>query len=127
MWIFIFACGNSSLNVDFLSIHENIYLCIAYLIVTESTCIRVCMCIYIYSWDTHPSPVRAQQPWMCQGWSFMEVKFRCCEISAADIEPFTSCLLAKIKMAAFLRSWKPIKKHLLFYKTLFVVNESAYT
>ena len=53
---------------------------------------------------THPSPVKAQQAWMCQPWSLMDVRFRCCEISAADMEPFISCLLAYINTAAFRKS-----------------------
>jgi hypothetical protein len=49
---------------------------------------------------THPSPVRAQQPWMCHGWSLMALRVRNWEISAVVIESFTSCLLAKIRTEA---------------------------
>ena len=41
---------------------------------------------------------------MCHPWSLMEVRFNCCEISAADMEPFTSCLFANTSTCAFLRS-----------------------
>lgn len=52
----------------------------------------------------YPSPVSAQQDWMCQGWSLMELRVRYLEISAADIQSFISCLLANINTAAFRRS-----------------------
>ena len=55
---------------------------------------------------TYPSPVNAQQAWICQTWSFIDVRFKCCEISAADMEPLISCLLAKISTAALRKSWK---------------------
>lgn len=54
---------------------------------------------------THPSPVRAQQAWTCQECVVIESSVRYWEISAAVIEPFTSCLLAKIRTAAFCRSY----------------------
>ena len=53
----------------------------------------------------HPSPVNAQHACMCQPWSLMEVRFKCCDISAADIDPFTSCLLANTNTLAFFSSW----------------------
>lgn len=56
-------------------------------------------------WLTHPSPVKAQQAWTCQEWVVIESSVRHWEISAAVIEPFTSCLLAKTRMAAFCRSY----------------------
>lgn len=49
---------------------------------------------------THPSPVRAQHPWICHLCFLMEVRLRSLEISAAVIEPFTSCLLAYTSTAA---------------------------
>lgn len=52
----------------------------------------------------YPSPVRAQQAWMCHWWSLIEVSWRLWEISATVIQPFTSCLLAKINKPAFFRS-----------------------
>ena len=53
---------------------------------------------------THPSPVRAQQAWTCHECVVMESSVRHWEISAAVIEPFTSCLLARMRTAAFCRS-----------------------
>ena len=44
----------------------------------------------------YPSPVRAQHAWTCQPWSLIEVRLRCWDISAALIDPFTSCLLANM-------------------------------
>ena len=35
----------------------------------------------------------------------MDVKLSCCEISAADIEPLMSCLLANTRTAAFRNSY----------------------
>ena len=55
---------------------------------------------------TYPSPVSAQQACMCQPWSLMDVKLSCCEISAADIEPLMSCLLANTNTAAFRSSYR---------------------
>lgn len=55
---------------------------------------------------SHPSPVSAQQAWMCHWWSLTEVSWRLWEISATDMQPFTSCLLAKISSPAFLKSWR---------------------
>lgn len=49
---------------------------------------------------TDPSPVRAQQPWICHGWSLMALSVRNWEISAVVMESFTSCLLAKISTEA---------------------------
>lgn len=60
--------------------------------------------------SSHPSPVRAQQAWMCHWWSLTEVSWRLWEISATDMQPFTSCLLAKINSPAFLKSWSADKK-----------------
>lgn len=54
---------------------------------------------------SHPSPVRAQQAWMCHWWSLIEVSFRNWEISATVMHSFTSCLLAKISNPAFFKSW----------------------
>lgn len=54
--------------------------------------------------ETHPSPVRAQHAWMCHGCVVMELSVRHLEISAAVMEPFTSCLLARIRIDAFCRS-----------------------
>lgn len=48
----------------------------------------------------YPSPVNAQHPWICHLCFFIEVRFNNREISAALIEPFTSCLLAYISTAA---------------------------
>lgn len=64
-----------------------------------------------YQWNSvsscsHPSPVRAQQAWMCHWWSLTEVSCRLCEISATDMQPFTSCLFAKTNSPAFLKSCK---------------------
>ncbi len=42
---------------------------------------------------------------MCQPWSLIEVRFKCREISAADMAPLTSCLFANISTLAILRSW----------------------
>ena len=61
--------------------------------------------------SSHPSPVRAQQAWMCHWWSLTEVSWRLWEISATDMQPFTSCLLAKINSPAFLKSWRRDKRH----------------
>lgn len=61
---------------------------------------------------SHPSPVRAQQAWMCHWWSLTEVSWRLWEISATDMQPFTSCLLAKISSPAFLKSWRQRKRRL---------------
>ena len=40
---------------------------------------------------TYPSPVRAQQDWICHLCFRMDCRFRLFEISAADMQPFTSC------------------------------------
>ena len=58
---------------------------------------------------SHPSPVRAQQDWMCQGWSLMVLRLRYLEISAAHMQPFMSCLLARISTAALRRSYAHAK------------------
>lgn len=55
---------------------------------------------------THPSPVRAQHPWICHGWSLMELRVRNLEISEVDMESLTSCLLANINTAALRKSWE---------------------
>jgi hypothetical protein len=54
--------------------------------------------------STYPSPVSAQHDWMCHGWSLIELRVRYLEISAAVMHPFISCLFAKIRTAAFLKS-----------------------
>lgn len=54
--------------------------------------------------QTHPSPVRAQQAWMCHGCLVMVLSVRNSEISPAVMEPFTSCLLARMRIDAFSRS-----------------------
>lgn len=43
---------------------------------------------------------------MCHWWSLTDVSWRLCEISATVMQPFTSCLLAKISSPAFLKSWR---------------------
>jgi len=48
---------------------------------------------------------------MCQPWSLIEVRLRCWEISAADMDPFTSCLLAKMSTLAFFSSYNPTHTH----------------
>lgn len=53
---------------------------------------------------TNPSPVRAQQPCMCHGWSLMALKVRNWEISTVVMESFRSCLLAKIRTEASRRA-----------------------
>ena len=63
-----------------------------------------CLAICNYSHVSHPSPVSAQQACTCHPWSLIEVRFKCCDISAADKDPFTSCLLANTSTFAFLRS-----------------------
>lgn len=65
---------------------------------------------------SHPSPVRAQQAWMCHWWSLTAVSCRLCEISATDMQPFTSCLLANTRSPAFLRS----------YTTYAIINLDTY-
>ena len=52
----------------------------------------------------NPSPVKAQQAWICQLCPFNEVSLSSVDISAADIAPLTSCLLAKISTLALGRS-----------------------
>ena len=49
--------------------------------------------------------MRAQQACMCQPWSLMEVRLRCWVISAAVMDPLTSCLLAKIRTPDFFKSY----------------------
>lgn len=53
---------------------------------------------------TNPSPVRAQQPCMCHGWSLMALRVRNWEISMMVMESFMSCLLAKMRMEASRRA-----------------------
>lgn len=53
---------------------------------------------------TNPSPVRAQQPCMCHGWSLMALRVRNREISTVLMESFMSCLLAKIRTEASRRA-----------------------
>lgn len=53
---------------------------------------------------THPSPVRAQQPCMCHGWSWMALRVRNWEVSMVVMESFRSCLLAKIRTEASRRA-----------------------
>jgi len=53
---------------------------------------------------TYPSPVSAQQPWICHRWDFSDVRFSSREISAAVILPFTSCLFARIRTDDLCRS-----------------------
>ena len=62
-------------------------------------------------YNSHPSPVRAQQAWMCHWWSLTEVSWRLWEISVTDMQPFTSCLLAKINNPAFLKSWSADRRN----------------
>ena len=57
-------------------------------------------------YHTYPSPVRAQHPCMCHGCSLTLVRLSCCDISAADIAPLISCLLANTNTAALRRSYK---------------------
>lgn len=64
---------------------------------------------------THPSPVRAQQAWTCHECVVMESSVRHWEISAAVMEPFTSCLLARIRTAAFCRSCMQTRAHKVGY------------
>lgn len=59
---------------------------------------------------THPSPVRAQQACTCQEWAVMELRVRHWEISATVIESFMSCLLARTRIAAFCRSYTPVRQ-----------------
>lgn len=54
--------------------------------------------------STHPSPVSAQHAWTCHECDVMVSSVRDWEISAAVMEPFISCLLARTRMAAFCRS-----------------------
>lgn len=76
---------------------------------------HVWLCPHLTSSSTkcssHPSPVRAQQAWMCHWWSLTEVSWRLWEISATDMQPFTSCLLAKINSPAFLKSFGRDKRN----------------
>lgn len=53
---------------------------------------------------TNPSPVRAQQPCMCHGWSLMALRVRNWESSTMVMESFMSCLLAKMRMEASRRA-----------------------
>lgn len=43
---------------------------------------------------SYPSPVSAQQGWICQRCFLTAVKLSCCEISAGLKHPLTSCLFA---------------------------------
>lgn len=49
--------------------------------------------------------MRPQQACMCHMWSLTDVRLSCWEISAADIHPLMSCLLAKTRSAALRSSW----------------------
>lgn len=60
--------------------------------------------------SAYPSPVSAQQDWMCQSWSFMVCNDRALDISAAVRAPFKSCLFANIKMIDWLRFYSTKKK-----------------
>ena len=52
----------------------------------------------------YPSPVRAQQAWICHLCFFIDVRFSWRDISAAVIDPLTSCLLASTRTADWCNS-----------------------
>ena len=56
----------------------------------------------------YPSPVSAQQAWICHLWFLIDWRFKCLEISAGVKQPLTSCLLAKTKIFALLSSSCPM-------------------
>lgn len=74
---------------------------------------------------SYPSPVSAQQDCMCQGWSLMELRVRYLEISAADIQPFISCLLANINTDAFRRSWERWHRANYTYQTITLLSATT--
>lgn len=75
------------------------------------------VCFPVTLWAIHPrpsynpSPVRAQQPWMCQSWFLMLWRERASVISAGDIASLRSCLLANTSTTACSRSpcWSSLK------------------
>ena len=89
--------------------------------VTYDSFCQIGLCLWLLNRTTHPSPVRAQHACMCHPWSLTDVKLSCCEISAAVIAPFKSCLLANIRMAALRRS---SQFNILYNSSLVMVNRS---
>ena len=61
---------------------------------------------------------------MCHMWSLTDVRLSCWEISAADIHPLMSCLLAKTRSAALRSSWNHIipTETFKYFKKWTVVN-----
>ena len=52
-----------------------------------------------------PSPVSAQHPYIFQQWFYISSKLYISLSSAGDLEVGRSCLLARIRIEAFLSSW----------------------
>ncbi len=69
----------------------------------------------------YPSPVSAQQAWICHLCWRIDWRLSCLEISAALRQPLTSCLLAKTRMLALLSSSWPI---ILWSSSLVMLNLS---
>ena len=57
---------------------------------------------------SYPSPVSAQHACICHLCFRIDCRLSCLEISAADMHPLTSCLLAKTRMLARFNSSWPI-------------------
>ena len=76
---------------------------------------------FLVNKSLYPSPVSAQQAWICHLWFLMDWRFKCLEISAGVKQPLTSCLLAKTKIFALLSSSCPIS---LWSSSLVILKRS---